>query len=65
VLTFGRCLLTAKYGKYKGKGDINDIANYDIIYNITYYRREMKVLLSKNDIDEHIEELLMGKLRLI
>ena len=47
--------------KYKGIGDSTDIKNYDTSYHHPYHRSNMHLLLSENDIDQHLINLL-GKL---
>jgi hypothetical protein len=46
----------ATYIKYKylGSGDIADKRNYEITYHHPYHRGKQHILLSENDIDEHI-----------
>ena len=39
---------------YKGGGDSTDLKNYKISYHHPYHREEIHILLSKNDIDDHI-----------
>ena len=40
--------------KYVGSGDVTNKNNYEITYYHPYHRGKMHVLLSENDIDEHI-----------
>ena len=42
--------------KYKEIGDFIDIKNYDTSYHHSYYRSNMHVLLSENNIDQHLTQ---------
>ncbi|KAF0559378.1 gastrula zinc finger protein xlcgf46.1 [Gigaspora margarita] len=49
-------VINATYIKYeyKGIGDMADIKNYNTSYHYPYHRSNMHVLLSENDIDQHL-----------
>ena len=49
-------VIYATYMKYKylGSGDITDIKNYEKTYHHLYHRGDQHILLSENDIDEHL-----------